>query len=401
MSAHTKNILHAAIRAAAFLAAVAAIFFAAPRAARADGFDDADTTLDQELLEDGRLDITVAFGFQQQHPSEGLLPGISNAATLVDSFKFNKQDTDQNIADLDQQLMEKSLGFKKTVVQPGDLVYQSTIKRGDRTYPVRVHVIYPTGRDSADRLKAQFLADTRTSDVVIYNGHSRHGGGFPDFDRPVLGNGKVFDENPFTGHWSGLDQHPFNRLKKQVFVVNSCMSKQYYQGVLRNKIDGKDPANLALILTQAPGYVEDLAPTNAALIRGLMRGDEPSRIMQSMNQAADAYYDGKYDPKTPPLFVDDGFVTSWVPAPGWHLPAVEADSRDPKQAPEKETAATPRAAAVSDQTNRSSRSSRRPEPAWSPGTGRGSSSDSGLRSSSDSACRTRQRSRGSRRAARS
>ena len=216
--------------------------------------------------------------------------------------------------------------------------------------PVRVNVIYPTDRASVPRLKSQFLAALKSSDVIISAGHSRNGDGFPDFDRPAFGKGKIFSQSTFTGHWSGVEKHPFNRFKKQVLAVISCESDKYYHGMLRNAISEKDAANLALIMTKFPGYSEDLAPTSAALIAGIMAGAKPESILDSMEQSATNYYGGSFDPTMPTLFSQDGLVTGWVPAPGWHLPPVAADVRDVKVVPAPQAPAARGIASTPDQT---------------------------------------------------
>ncbi|MBI3556258.1 MAG: hypothetical protein HY074_08340 [Deltaproteobacteria bacterium] len=319
--------------------------------ARAGKYDnyflDADQTLDQELLEDGRLDITVAFGFQQEEPSDSLIPGVKQVVKAVDSFSLDRPAIARNVGDLDRALMAKDPNFRKTISH-GETVYETTVLRGGRVVPVRVNVLYPTDRKSVDLLKSKFLAALKTSDVIIYNGHSRAGDGFPDFDRPAFGHGKVFSEDTFGGHWSGTEKHPFNRFKKQVLAVVSCESDKYYHTMLRNSFDEKDPANLALILTKAPGYNEDLAPTSAALIGGLMAGNQPDAILDSMEQSAKNYYGGDFDPSMPTLFSEDGFIKRWTSAPGWRLPPVAADVRDVKVVPSVPTAASRSVASVPD-----------------------------------------------------
>jgi hypothetical protein len=85
-------------------------------------------------------------------------------------------------------------------------------------------------------------------------------------------------------------------------------------------VDEKDPVSLNLILTSAPTSFGDYPSTTAELIVGLIRGDRPQDILKTMENAAYDYRGHNLQEgvrNAPDLFIEDGFVEKFVPAPGW------------------------------------------------------------------------------------
>lgn len=125
------------------------------------------------------------------------------------------------------------------------------------------------------RLTAQseenFFGQLAKADVVVYNGHSRLGGG-PDFNPPILTKGM---ETDYHGYY--LVQHP--GLKKMLAALQAGPNKEFFMGLIScssyekfyTTLHTQDP-NLRMALTTDLIYYDDSFAATLGYMEGLMQG---------------------------------------------------------------------------------------------------------------------------------
>ncbi len=214
-----------------------------------------------KLYADGRLDMTVAVGFDEDgaHKSEtrDVLKGFKkdgykpvDVSKLTDAEK-TKLGLTKDRFDPNAQYFHKSFKDPKTGKDIDSVIRLITPDSGGKT-----------ARDSFKKAMEQ-------DEVVLYNGHARYGTG-PDFDHKYKGEGnfvidekgnKKHDKPPaklkksIKGRGSDLDELK-TKPKYQLLIMNGCSTEEYHHN-LRNgdKFEGRDQGNTDIIGTTQPTWV--------------------------------------------------------------------------------------------------------------------------------------------------
>lgn len=263
--------------------AVSGVFI---REARSDG-KPADKYY-QQLFADGTLNITVALSFEQIK-SHIDTPVVGPIADVIVGPQRDVDNTMNDVAAIENAILTcAGCPYQKASRVTGMSTYTGRFAYGSRTIQSRVRFIYSEPGTSISFLKDQFIDALGNDSVIIYLGHSRIGGGFPDFASPDADTGKIFKNDPIRG-WIGFDKGYFSRTKYQIYMMSSCRTEQYYKNVLRARIWEKPPSMLGLILSTDDTWFDDYAGTAGAVISGLVNQFGPDDLLAAVNDAAEYY----------------------------------------------------------------------------------------------------------------
>lgn len=264
----------------------------------------------QELFADGKLDVTLALGFEQKS-KDGGFPVVGPIANIFRGLKI-----DQLNALRDVELVEKELldcwecGFKVVKRAKGERIYEAEFEDEKRLIKVRVRFIFALKGVSTTWLRRAFVHALGHDDLIMYIGHARDGRGFPDFGAPTGDVGKIFINDEFGG-WMGFEKGYFSPTKYQILSVHACKTQKYFEKVIRSRVWEKDHSKLALIMTSDDSWFEDYPGTSVALIRGLMLRLDRQSLLKSLELAAPYYYGyHRGQEQIKPLFTADGFFDS-------------------------------------------------------------------------------------------
>jgi peptidoglycan hydrolase-like protein with peptidoglycan-binding domain len=214
-----------------------------------------------KLFEDGRVDMTIAQGYDEHGTTEG---SIYNIQRGLQSQGFRRIDPERMSA-ADRQ----KLGVGADRFEKGATYYTKKITDPASQKPVDVVVklITPSSASSPEEVRDMFKRALEKDEVVTYNGHARYGTG-PDFDVIDSGRGNFVmdrDGGP-TGHpheplTGALRDKPESMLKDlkpfpgkyQLLYFNACTTENYMDN-LRDpaKFLGRNPANTDILGTTIP-----------------------------------------------------------------------------------------------------------------------------------------------------
>lgn len=264
-----------------------------------------------QLFEDGKLDITVALGYEQKkHESDVPVigPVISAIGSLFKGAQRDEEFTKRDVDDVNHALMRCSeCDFRVVSRKNGEIVYSSQFAYKNRLIQTRVRFIFSLAGVKREALKKAFLGALKNDDVILYIGHARDGRGFPDFSSPLGDTGKIFINDEFGG-WLGFEKGLFHPTKYQILSVHACKTDRYFTSVIRKKVWEKEHSKLALIMTSDDSWFEDYPGTTVAFIRGLILQLAREEILMDIEAQAD-YYRRQHagERVIKPLFVADGF----------------------------------------------------------------------------------------------
>lgn len=264
-----------------------------------------------QLFEDGKLDITVALGFEQKkHESDVPVigPVISAIANLFKGAQRDEDFSKRDVEDVHRSLIKCSeCDFRVVSKKNGERVYSSEFEYKGRVIQTRVRFIFSLAGVKRQALKSAFLDALKNDDVILYIGHARDGRGFPDFSSPLGDTGKIFINDEFGG-WLGFEKGFFHPTKYQILSVHACKTDQYFTSVVRKKVWEKDHSKLALLMTTEDSWFEDYPGTTTAFIRGLMLQLSRDEILFDIEEQAEFYKrQNAGEPVIKPLFKADGF----------------------------------------------------------------------------------------------
>ncbi len=129
------------------------------------------------------------------------------------------------------------------------------------------------------------------SDVVIYNGHSRNGGG-PDFNPPILNNSLHVNYDGYyrvkkIGITRVLNQIKSNPNKDFILGLFACYSQKHYY----NSLIQANPKQRMVLSIETIDYFDSLK-ASIGLVEGLLRGqcgDNLNKIMQQDEKSLQGY----------------------------------------------------------------------------------------------------------------
>jgi len=211
-----------------------------------------------ELFKDGRVDMTIAQGYDEHGTAEGSIYTLQRG---LQSQGFRKIDPERmSAAD------RTKLGVGPDRFEKGATYYskQITDPKSQKPVDVVVKLITPSSAASPEEVRDMFKRALEKDEVVTYNGHARYGTG-PDFDVIDSGRGNfVMDKDggptghphePLTGALSGKPESMLKDLKPfpgkyQLLYFNACTTENYMQN-LRDpaKFLGRDPKNTDILGT--------------------------------------------------------------------------------------------------------------------------------------------------------
>ncbi|MGK5082273.1 hypothetical protein WDW37_03130 [Bdellovibrionota bacterium FG-1] len=269
-----------------------------------------------KIFEDGRLDITIALsdsaykafteipvlnGVINFWNSYGLLPIGPLTTSLPTSVSLTAS---QRVMHDHIPSILANTSFRQTSRKTGAEVIEGSFVHKGKTIKVRIQFIYPSiTSDGTSSLKQRFLAALRSDDVIIYDGHTRTGHGFPDLGFDAMSGTKGTPFKKVGESWLGFDAQPFAPQKYQILMLASCNSMGHYMDVLRKYIKEKPPSGLGLLVTKSKGFMSDDPIT--PLIYDLVNPTTGSKIMSHLPRyfAADQLFGRNYNQ---PGWVDRG-----------------------------------------------------------------------------------------------
>lgn len=244
----------------------------------------------RRLFADGRLDMTIALGFDEGHTAADgtTYPGAHHQAErevlqgLRDrGFRAVSIDEIRRMSATDR----RRLGLDDTRLDPNARYFIRDDGAG-RTDDTVVRLITPsvggaTARDSFARAMQQ-------DEVVLYSGHARYGTG-PDFDHKtssgagnfvIDGHGnRTHDRAPAglratIGASSRSDLRDLgSRPDYQLLIFNACSTEEYLNNLRNPAIFGRDMGNTDIITTTMPTRIATNVDHTMGFLDGLMRRD--------------------------------------------------------------------------------------------------------------------------------
>lgn len=245
----------------------------------------------EELFADGKLEVTLALGFD-----EGIQAHVTKKATSIDYLQneLGMKLTDARVAK-DAEL--QAVGLDPKTADREALYFTRTMysKYAKKQVQVAVRLIAPNeeGTNGADVL-ARYKQSLEKDDVSIYTGHARAGTG-PDFDphdstagNYVMGKGYHADyNNEIKNAENQLEKTNFSD-KYQLYQFWGCTTEHYDKHL--NKALGKQGKNVQsskdIVVTNQPVLsVRGLFGT-LAFLRGLL-AEASAETLQDMLNTAD------------------------------------------------------------------------------------------------------------------
>jgi hypothetical protein len=233
-----------------------------------------------QLLADGKLEITVAFGYDEHDimPSEIL--------------EFRRWVTEN--------------GFTPTTGDDANSEYFTcpyAFQHGGSEVSANVvlRVIVPN-----EQAKESYTDALQNDEVVYYAGHARYGSG-PDFDHKDDAEEHFNIGANSAGHESGALQGTYNehmrdvlkdtdndlervsadggfqRDQYQVWVFGACSTINYLDELRGGLVSGKDTSNLDILGTGEPIYLVNEGNATIAFIESLIEQDSIQKMIVDMN----------------------------------------------------------------------------------------------------------------------
>jgi peptidoglycan hydrolase-like protein with peptidoglycan-binding domain len=246
------------------------------------------------LYADGRLDVTMAVGFDEGRAHEGTERGIlsglrAQGYTALDPSRMSQAERDR-------------YGLTADRYDPNARYFARTHHddRLNRDVTTVVRMITP-GTDGA-RARASFEQAMRQDEVVMYNGHARYGTG-PDFDVNTSGRGNyVIDEHGNRRHETppaglrsairgrGTDlSSTSQRPDYQVLIFNGCNTEEYLHNLRNPGVSGRSMTDTDVIATQTgPRYMWTGDPA-MRFLRGLTSREGNSSMFRDQARMEQSY----------------------------------------------------------------------------------------------------------------
>jgi peptidoglycan hydrolase-like protein with peptidoglycan-binding domain len=218
-----------------------------------------------ELFQDGRLDMTIAQGFDENGTADGSI------------WRLQRGLQDQGFRRIDPERMSEKerekLGVGPDRYEKGATYFTKQITDPVSRKPVDVVVklITPGSAATPEEVRDMFKRALERDEVVSYNGHARYGTG-PDFDAIDSGRGNFVidrDGGP-TGHphaplTTALANKPESMLKDlrpfpgkyQLLYFNACTTENYMENL-------RDPTKFAGRTTKNTDIIGSTIPTRLA-----------------------------------------------------------------------------------------------------------------------------------------
>jgi peptidoglycan hydrolase-like protein with peptidoglycan-binding domain len=290
------------------------------------------------LYADGRLDVTIAVGFDDHGANadterrllsglrtQGYQPITTGGQSWADltnpNATHNAQRPYLSVADATR------LGLTRDRYDPNALYFSKTFKdpanpRQDVTAVVRF--ITP-GTDGA-RARASFEQAMQQDEVVMYNGHARYGTG-PDFDSMASGAGnfvvdphgnRTFDtpptglRNSIRGRQSDL-AHLSQRPDYQLLIFDGCHTEEYLQNIRDPSVfQGRSMVNTDVIATDAmPAFMWSGQPA-LRFLEGITSRESNNSMIRDQVRLEQAHLRAINDQATLPdaehTFMENGFL---------------------------------------------------------------------------------------------
>ncbi|MCC7383647.1 MAG: peptidoglycan-binding protein [Deltaproteobacteria bacterium] len=244
------------------------------------------------LRADGRVDVTVALGFDE-HGTGAHLDGEREVLSGLRSRGFRAV-TNQQIRAMDPA-DRRRLGLNDDRLDPNARYFIQDDGRGGQVDTV-VRLIVP-GSDGATA-RASFERAMQQDEVVIYSGHARYGTG-PDFDHidsgrgnfVIDGHGNRAHEQPPTGlrraiggerrsDLRGLSQRP----DYQLLVFNACSTEEYLNNLRNPGVFGRDMANTDIITTTMPTRLATNGRHVLGFLDGVMQQQSNNQMLGAQNR---------------------------------------------------------------------------------------------------------------------
>lgn len=233
-----------------------------------------------QLLADGRLEITVAFGYDEHN----ILPN--------EIIEFRRWVADN--------------GFTPTTGDDANSEYFSCPyafqhNGAEVSADVVLRVIVPN-----EQAKESYTDALQNDEVVYYAGHARYGSG-PDFDHKDDAEEHFNIGANSSGHRSGAlkgtsnphmrdvlrdtdndlerisSEGGFQRDQYQVWVFGACSTINYLDELRGGLVDGKDTSNLDILGTGEPIYLVNETNATIAFIESLLDQDSIQQMITEMN----------------------------------------------------------------------------------------------------------------------
>lgn len=255
-----------------------------------------------KMLADGHIDIRYALGYFDDSQAKtitydgfdyGLSPSLDQATYEGLRKVFTtpcESSTMQTCGFVEVQDSSLPYGgqtyFVKQVKlfgQKVDVQISLTKASASESYQDNKSVLSAQQAYLARQSEANFFDKINTSDVVIYNGHSRNGGG-PDFNPPILDKSLHVNYNGYylvkkTGIKRILNQIQTNPNKDSILGLFACYSEKHYL----SQIKKVNPGQKLILSTDTIDYYDSLR-ASLGLIEAVMRGRCSS---QGINQIFD------------------------------------------------------------------------------------------------------------------
>ncbi len=269
------------------------------------------------LYADGRLDVTMAVGFDEDGANAGtersILSGLrAQGYTVLDPSRMSADDRTRYGLTADRY-DPNARYFARTFQDP----------QTHRDVTAVVRLITP-GTDGA-RARASFEQALRQDEVVMYNGHARYGTG-PDFDAKTSGAGNfVIDEHGNRSHerppaglrdsirGRGTDLTTLRqRPDYQLLVFDACSSEEYLHNLRNPSTFQRSMTDTDIITTQTqPRYMWTGQPA-LRFLSGLTGRESNNAMFRDQATMEQAYLrshglDSEAD-AAGHTFVDSGFL---------------------------------------------------------------------------------------------
>lgn len=244
----------------------------------------------RRLYADGRLDATIALGFDE---SSTHLTAERDVIMGLSSRGFRAVSTDQIRAMSGPE--RTRLGLDDSRLDPNARYFIRDDGRGGQD-DVVVRLITPGTGGAAAR--ASFERAMQQDEVVLYNGHARYGTG-PDFDAIDSGAGNFV----IDGHGNREGHHPpaglrasiggesrsdlrslANRPDYQLLIFNACSTEEYAPNLRNPRVFGRDMQDTDMITTTIPTRLASGSAHTLGFLDGVMRRDSTTAMTQAQSR---------------------------------------------------------------------------------------------------------------------
>lgn len=216
-----------------------------------------------QLFADGRLDMTIALGFDEGGAHESNL------------WKTQRGLQDQGFRKINPETMTAAqrtkLGLGADRYEKGAIYYHKvgTDPKTNKPVDMVTKLIHPGSASKPEDVAAMFKRSIEKDEVVTYNGHARYGTG-PDFDTMESGKGNfIMDKTggptgqphePLTGAIAGKPDTMLKDTKSpgkyQLLYMNACTTDNYMPNMRDPaKFPGRNAQNTDIIGTTIASYI--------------------------------------------------------------------------------------------------------------------------------------------------